>query len=124
MTATDDLATPTRVRTAFRVVAFAEAASWACLLATMFLKWVVQDDPHSGLEGGVPIAGPIHGALFVAYLAACLFARRAFDWSARTTLVALAAAVPPFLTAVFEVQADRRSLLSPVSARDRAGAAG
>ncbi len=105
--------TSSRLRTAFRAVALAEAVSWACLLVTMVLKWVVQDDPHAGLEGGVPIAGPIHGALFVAYLVMCLLARRAFDWSTRTTLIALAASVPPFLTAVFESMADRRGLLTP-----------
>ena len=112
VTTTDAPAASTRVRTAFRAVALAEAVSWACLLVTMFLKWVVQDDPHAGLEGGVPIAGPIHGALFVAYLVMCLLARRAFDWSTRTTLIALAASVPPFLTAVFESMADRRGLLA------------
>ena len=101
-----------RVRTAFRAVALAEAVSWAFLLATMFLKWVVQDDPHAGLEGGVPISGPIHGALFVAYVVMCLVARRWFGWSPRVTLVALAAGVPPFATALFEAKADRRGLLA------------
>lgn len=106
-------ASPTsRVRTAFRAVALAEAVSWAFLLTTMVLKWVVQDDPHTGLEGGVPISGPIHGALFVVYVLMCLLARRSFGWSPRVTLVALAAGVPPFATAVFEAKADRRGLLA------------
>ena len=105
-------ASPTsRVRTAFRAVALAEAVSWALLLTTMVFKWIVQDDPHTGLEGGVPISGPIHGALFVAYLVMCLVARRSFGWDLRTTIVALAAGVPPFATAVFEAKADRRGLL-------------
>lgn len=97
--------------TVFRTVAVAEALSWAGLIVAMVLKWIVQDDPHAGLEGGVPIMGPIHGAMFIGYVVMCFVARRAFDWSTRTTLVALAASIPPFLTAVFERAADRRGLL-------------
>jgi len=104
--------TSTRVRALFRTIAFAEAVSWAGLLVAMVLKWIVQDDPHAGLEGGVPIMGPIHGAMFIGYVVMCLLARRAFGWSTRTTLVALAAGIPPFLTAVFEAKADRRGLLA------------
>lgn len=85
--------------------------SWAGLLVAMFLKWIIQDDPHRGLEGGVPMMGPIHGVVFIGYVVMCFVARRAFGWSPRTTLVALAASIPPFLTAVFERAADRRGLL-------------
>ncbi|MGA8988122.1 DUF3817 domain-containing protein [Aeromicrobium sp.] len=102
---------PSTLRTVFRTVAIAEALSWAGLLIAMFFKWVVAADPHTGAQGGVPIMGPIHGAIFIAYLAACLLARRSFDWSLKTTLLALAASIPPFFTYVFEVLADRKGLL-------------
>ena len=46
----------------FRVLAIAEAFSWAALLAGMVLKWVTRTT-----ELGVEIAGPIHGALFIGY---------------------------------------------------------
>ena len=98
-------------RTAFRTVAIAEAISWAGLLIAMFFKWVVAADPHTGAEGGVPIMGPIHGGIFIAYVIMCLVARRSFGWSNKTTLLALAASIPPFFTYVFEVVADRRGLL-------------
>ena len=98
-------------RTAFRTVAIAEAVSWAGLLVAMFFKWVVVADPHTGAEGGVPIMGPIHGVIFIAYVGMCLVARRSFGWSHKTTLLALAASIPPFFTYVFEVVADRRGLL-------------
>ncbi len=98
-------------RTAFRTVAIAEAISWAGLLIAMFLKWVVAADPHAGAEGGVPIMGPIHGGIFIAYVVMCFVARRAFSWSITTTLLALAASIPPFFTYVFEVFADRKGLL-------------
>ncbi len=102
----------------FRVVAFAEALSWAALLVAMFFKWVVAADPHTGAEGGVPIAGPIHGVVFVVYVLATLVAWRVFGWSFKTLVVGLACSIPPFATAIFEIQADRRGLLG-VSAADR-----
>ncbi len=103
-------------RTAFRTVAIAEAISWAGLLIAMFFKWVVAADPHTGAEGGVPIMGPIHGGIFIAYVIMCLVARRSFGWSNKTTLPALAASIPPFFTYVFEVVADRRGLLGQPAA--------
>lgn len=95
----------------FRTIAIAEAFSWAGLLTAMFFKWVVQADPHSGIEGGVPILGPIHGGIFLAYVVTCFFARSKFGWNAKTTLLALASSIPPFFTYVFEVLADRKGLL-------------
>ena len=103
-------------RTAFRRVAVAEAISWAGLLTTMLFKWVIAADPHAGAQGGVPIMGPIHGTIFLAYVVMCLVARRSFSWSTRTTLLALAASIPPFFTYVFEVAADRRGLLGQPAA--------
>lgn len=113
VTSIDTVPRTSRTRSLFRAVALAEAVSWAGLLVAMSLKWIVQDDPHTGLEGGVPVMGPIHGAMFVGYVAMCFVARRNFGWGPRTTLVALAASIPPFLTAVFERAADRRGLLNP-----------
>ena len=103
-------------RTAFRTVAIAEAISWAGLLIAMFFKWVVAADPHTGAEGGVPIMGPIHGGIFIAYVILCLVARRSFGWSNKTSLLALAASIPPFFTYVFEIVADRRGLLGQAAA--------
>lgn len=98
---------PARMRTWFRVVAFAEAVSWAGLLVGMYVKYVPETS-----ELGVKIFGPIHGGIFVAYLLVCLAARSTFGWSARTTFWALVSAVPPFATAVFEVVAERAGLLA------------
>ena len=100
----------------FRAVAVAEAVSWAALLVTMFLKYVVEA-PH---EGGVPYSGMVHGVLFVTYVAVALVAARTFRWSWGVALLALVAAVPPFGTAVFERWATRRGLV-PAGA-DAAGA--
>ncbi|TNC46164.1 DUF3817 domain-containing protein [Mumia zhuanghuii] len=101
-----------RTRLAFRVVAFAEALSWAGLLIGMFFKWVLETT-----EVGVKIFGPIHGGIFVAYLVMCLVAWRTFGWSFKVTIAALASAVPPFFTVLFEVWADRRGLLGTAARR-------
>lgn len=100
------------MRNAFRTVALVEAVTWAALLVAMFFKWVVQDDPHAGIEGGVPYAGMAHGIAFIAYGLVTLAAWRHFGWSRRTGIVALVCAVPPFATIVFERSADRRGLLA------------
>lgn len=82
---------------AFRVVAIAEACSWIGLLAGMFVKYVPETT-----ELGVKVFGPIHGGIFLAYLVITVLAARALRWDARTTLLALAAAVPPLVTVWFE----------------------
>lgn len=102
---------PSTTRTVFCAVAIAEAFSWAGLLIAMFFKWIVAADPSAGAQGGVPIMGPIHGTVFLAYVVMCFVARRSFGWSQRTTLLALASSIPPFFTYVFEINADRRGLL-------------
>ncbi|MDP9868379.1 MULTISPECIES: DUF3817 domain-containing protein [Streptosporangium] len=87
---------PTALRL-FRYVAIAEACSWAGLLVGMFFKYIVD----SG-DLGVKIFGPIHGALFVLYVAGVLAAAREARWSAGTVVLGLACAVPPFTSLWFE----------------------
>jgi len=99
-----------RVVTAFRVVAFAEAVSWLGLLIGMFFKYVTD----SG-EGGVQVFGPIHGAVFTVYVALALVTARLQRWSVLTTLLALGASIPPFFTILFEVWAKRSGRLDRVS---------
>jgi integral membrane protein len=97
---------PDRTRFWFRVIAVAEACSWAGLLIGMYVKYV-----PGTTELGVQVFGPIHGCIFIAYVLAALVARTTFGWSLRTTFWALASSIPPFCTAVFEIAADRRGLL-------------
>ncbi|MGH1562557.1 DUF3817 domain-containing protein [Mumia sp. DW29H23] len=101
-----------RTRLAFRVVAFAEAVSWAGLLIGMFFKWILETT-----EVGVKIFGPIHGGIFVAYVVMCLVAWRTFGWSFKVAVAALASSIPPFFTVLFEVWADRRGLLGGAARR-------
>jgi len=97
---------PRTVATAFRIVAVAEACSWVGLLAGMFVKWVLKAS-----EVGVHVFGPIHGAVFVAYVAVALLTSRVLRWSPRTTVLALICSVPPLATVWFERLATRNDRL-------------
>jgi len=97
-------------RNVFRMIAIAEAVSWAGLLVGMYFKWIAQSS-----EAGVKMFGPIHGTIVIGYLLTVMLVRSSFRWDARTTLLAVVASVPPFGTLVFEIWADRRGLLSPAS---------
>jgi integral membrane protein len=90
----------------FRVVAIAEACSWAGLLIGMLFKYVISDN-----EIGVQVFGPIHGALFVAYLVVAVVTARRRRWSLGTLALALICSVPPLATLWFE----RRVRRVPVS---------
>ncbi|MFI7607727.1 DUF3817 domain-containing protein [Micromonospora sp. NPDC049366] len=103
-----------RVTRLFVGAAIAEACSWLGLLAGMAVKY----GPPAN-ELGVKIFGPVHGALFVVYLLLVLAVARRHRWSLLATGVALACAVPPFATLVFERWAHRRGMLGATSAPTR-----
>lgn len=87
----------------FGVVAYAEAFSWAGLLIGMYFKYL-----GGGNDIGVAIFGPIHGFLFVAYLAALLFSARKHQWPVKELLIGGICSVPPFATIFFDVRVVRR----------------
>lgn len=82
----------------------------------MLCKWILETEPFGLHEGGVPVAGPIHGVIFLAYVVTSIVAAIVFKWNAKTTLLALASSIPPFFTYVFEVLADRKGLLGQPAA--------
>jgi integral membrane protein len=100
------LTDPRTVARAFRVVAVAEAVSWVLLLAGMFVKYVLDTS-----QLGVQLAGPVHGVVFLAYVATTLLAWRVLHWSFGTTALALLASLPPLCTVVFERWAQRTGRL-------------
>ena len=110
--------TPAVVVPAFRVVAVAEALSWVGLLAGMYVKHVLGTS-----EAGVQVFGPIHGAVFVAYVGVAVVAARVLGWSKGTALLALAAAVPPLVTVWFERWASRTGRLAARPAEATAASA-
>ena len=109
MTASTTTGTRT-IGTLFRVVAIAEACSWAGLLIGMVFKYVLAATPVGG-EVGVQIFGPIHGGLFVAYVVVTLVAARMLRWDLRTLTLALFSSIPPLMTIWFERRAARRGRL-------------
>lgn len=87
----------------FRVVAVAEAITWALLLSGMFLKYVTETT-----ELGVRIGGMLHGVVFVAYCLATVVVSVDQRWPGRRTVLGLLSAVPPFLTVWFDLAGERR----------------
>ncbi|MFJ5862646.1 DUF3817 domain-containing protein [Pseudarthrobacter sp. NPDC092439] len=106
----------------FRFLAVGEAISWAALLVGMYFKWIA-----GTTELGVQIAGPVHGALFVAYGLAALALWRVQPWPFRVAFFAGLSAVFPFATVLFERWAGRRGFLDAAGpaepAKDPAGEA-
>lgn len=73
-----------------RYIALAEATSFIALLIASVIKRT------GGSELGVQILGPIHGALFIAYVVIALNLRPRVGWSGKTTFWVLVGAVIPF----------------------------
>ena len=74
----------------FRIVALTEATTFLLLLVASVLKRTADADYL------VTILGPIHGALFLAYVFMTIYLRPEEGWSNRTTLLILLGAVLPF----------------------------
>jgi integral membrane protein len=75
----------------FRYVALAEATSFLALLVAAVIKRT-----SDNADIGVQILGPIHGALFLAYVGIALSIRAAAGWTPRETAAILVGAVLPF----------------------------
>ncbi len=86
----------------FRTVALVEATSFLALLVATYVKRT------DGGEMGVTVLGPIHGALFVAYVLIALNVRPRAGWSNQTTLLVLLGAVVPFGGYVVDRWLDRQ----------------
>ena len=90
----------------FRLVAIAEAFSWAGLLVAMAFKYGL------GMPLGVTIMGSVHGAMFTAYVVTTLFVFSPLRWGFWPLAFALVASVPPLATVWFERWANRRGMLT------------
>jgi integral membrane protein len=73
----------------FKVIALAEAVSYLVLLAASVAKRTL--DAHEL----VSVIGPIHGVIFLAYVAFALYVREQLRWSGWTTVMVIVAAVIP-----------------------------
>lgn len=87
----------------FRIIAIAEALSWAGLLVGMYFKYL--GSPQT--EIGVKIFGPIHGGIFMAFLAGALLVGIARKWNLLTWALALLGSIVPLGSVIFVIWADR-----------------
>lgn len=92
----------TNPRRLFRLVATAEVVSWTLLIIGMVLKYVTDTT-----DLGVRVFGGIHGLVFLAYVVVTLAAWVDHRWPARTGILALVSAVPPWMTLWFERWVER-----------------
>jgi integral membrane protein len=74
----------------FRTVALLEAISYLALLVATFVKRVIEGPDL------VPVLGPIHGILFLAYVLLTLLVREEQGWTLGQTLIVLVASTIPF----------------------------
>jgi integral membrane protein len=74
----------------FRTVALVEALSFLALLVATFVKRVIEGPDL------VPVLGPIHGILFLAYVLLTLLVREEQGWTVGQTLIVLIASAIPF----------------------------
>jgi len=92
-------------RMLFRSFAIAEMFTWAGLIAALILRAFAVAD-------FVPIAGGIHGFVFLCYSATTIFVWVNQRWRLSIGLTGLLLAIVPFATVPFEIVADRKGLLT------------
>lgn len=92
-------------RALFRSFAIAEMLTWAGLIAALLLRSL-------GVVDLVPIAGGVHGFVFLCYSATTIFVWVNQRWRLSVGLTGLLLAVVPFATVPFELVVDRKGLLN------------
>ncbi len=92
-------------RILFRSFAIAEMFTWAGLITALVLR-------AFDVANLVPIAGGIHGFIFLCYSASTIFVWVNQKWHASVGLTGLLLAIMPFATVPFEIVVDRIGLLT------------
>jgi integral membrane protein len=95
----------------FRLIAMAEAVSWAGLLIGMYFKYL--GTPRT--EIGVKVFGMVHGLVFIAFVVAGLLVGMAVRWTLGTWLLALLASIVPLCSVIFLIWADRTGRMGAAS---------
>lgn len=90
-------------RNVFRALAITEAVTWLCLLAGMFVKYVV-----GTTEIGVQVAGPIHGVAFISYCLVTVVVGIDQGWTRGRVLLGLFSSIPPLMTVWFDRHVEAR----------------
>ena len=93
-------------RKLFRTLALAEAVTWTLLIAALVFKYGFDEERFT------PIAGGLHGFVFLSYGVVTLFVWANQKWPLRTGILGLVTTVIPWATIPFEKSVDRRGLLN------------
>src|SRR5699024_8817273 len=89
----------------FRTFATAEMITWAGLITALILRAV-------DVGNFVPIAGGVHGFVFLSYAATTIFVWVNQQWRPAVGFTGLLLAIVPFATVPFDIAIDRRGLLA------------
>jgi integral membrane protein len=92
----------------FRLIAMAEAVSWAGLLIGMYFKYL--GTPRT--EIGVKVFGMVHGLVFIAFVVTGLLVGMAVRWTLGTWLLALLASIVPLCSVIFLIWAEKTGRMS------------
>lgn len=82
----------------FRIAALAEACGWTLLISGLLIH-------HYHLPGSriaIPIAGQIHGTIFLGYFGVLVATYSSLGWPRKKFLLAVLAGVPPYGSLIFE----------------------
>ncbi|AFM18480.1 integral membrane protein [Mycolicibacterium chubuense NBB4] len=104
----------------FRLIAFAEALSWVGLLIGMYFKYL----GTPATEIGVKVFGPVHGAIFIAFVVAAVLTGIRFTWGPVTWLLALLGSIVPLGSVIFLIWADRAGRMGSATAAPALGRPG
>ena len=99
----------------FKVIALGEAVSYLVLLAASVVKRTL-DMPEL-----VTVVGPIHGVIFLAYVAFALYVREPLGWNGWTTVMVVVAAVVPLGGLVVERRLPDEAPLATTAATGAGG---
>src|SRR5690606_32361891 len=99
-----ETSTPVTPRLLFRSFALAEMFTWAGLIVALILRGL-------DVTNIVPIAGGIHGFVFLCYSATTIFVWVNQRWKFGLGFTGLILAIVPFAPVPFEIAVDRRGLL-------------
>ena len=95
----------------YKIATWAEALGWTVLITGLLIN-------HYSLPGkniAIPIAGQIHGTLFIAYFVSVIAVYPSLEWKRINSLFALIAGIPPYGSLIFELYASRIQRVNELS---------
>ncbi len=87
----------------YKFAAWSEAFGWTILISALLIR----NFRLSGRNIVLPIAGQIHGSLFIAYFIIVIAIYPSLGWKRIQSLFALLAGIPPYGSIIFEFYASR-----------------